>query len=437
MEHGCGGSFGRAKYVDGLRKHVVAFFIASFGRQFVGRLYLLLNFFGKFWRSVYFEIVDDLGNFFVGDEGALGANELGAAWGREKHVSSTNELFGSASVKDGATVDLGRNLERYTARQVGFDDAGDDVHRRSLRCNDKMDTGGASELGEAGDSSFDIGWSNHHKVGELVHYTNDVRELVWKFAKYAFVAWHLDFHLAGFGFFRFGLFFGGFFATVVACNVTHSDVGENLVAMFHFVQQPLESARHSFGVGNDWDQHMWKRVENLHFHDLRVDHDESEDVGTGVEKERCNDRIDTNGLSRARCPCDKQVGHFREIGNDRFAAHVFAESDWDLGFGIGPVFGLEDFANTDGGWELVGHFDSHAPFSRNRSEDTYGLGTHAEGDILVEARDLFYPYSWRGIDFVTRDDRADVDLAHRDFDAKFFKRLLKTFGVGGVLFLRV
>ena len=39
-----------------------------------------------------------------------------------------------------------------------------------------MDAGGAGELGEAGDARLDLGWGNHHEIGELVDDGDDVGE---------------------------------------------------------------------------------------------------------------------------------------------------------------------------------------------------------------------------------------------------------------------
>jgi len=83
--------------------------------------------------------------------------------GGEQHVAAADECLGALAVEDGARVDLRCDLKRDARGEVGLDDAGDDVHRRTLRGDDEMDAGGARELREAGDVGFDLGGRDHHE----------------------------------------------------------------------------------------------------------------------------------------------------------------------------------------------------------------------------------------------------------------------------------
>src|SRR5882724_346576 len=66
------------------------------------------------------------------DEGPLHAEQL-ALPGREKqHVPVPEHGLRAVLVEDGTAVDLGRDPERDTAREVRLDEPGDDVHRRTL-----------------------------------------------------------------------------------------------------------------------------------------------------------------------------------------------------------------------------------------------------------------------------------------------------------------
>ena len=86
---------------------------------------------------------------------------------------------------------------------------------------------------------------------------------------------------------------------------------------------------------------------------------------------------------------------------------------------------------------LVGHFDADGGLARNRREDADRLCAHAEGDVLVEPRDLFDPHSGGRGDFVTRDDGADVDFAERHLDAELTEDAQQVFGVAAVLLLGI
>jgi hypothetical protein len=116
----------------------------------------------------------DLLDLVVGDEGAVDAGDAAAA-GHVEHVALAEQLFGALLAKDGAAVDLRRDLEGDAGREVGLDRAGDDVDRRALRRHDHVDAGGARHLREALDRAFDVLAGDHHQVGHLVDDDDDDR----------------------------------------------------------------------------------------------------------------------------------------------------------------------------------------------------------------------------------------------------------------------
>ena len=60
--------------------------------------------------------------------------------------------------------------------EVGLDDARDDVDRGALRCDNHMDSGGATHLGKTDDKFFYFISRDEHEVGELVDDDDDVRK---------------------------------------------------------------------------------------------------------------------------------------------------------------------------------------------------------------------------------------------------------------------
>ena len=69
-----------------------------------------------------------------------------------------------------------RHGERDAGRDVGLDDAGDDVDRRALRGDDQVDADGPGLLGDAGDALLDVAGRDHHQVVELVDDDDDERQ---------------------------------------------------------------------------------------------------------------------------------------------------------------------------------------------------------------------------------------------------------------------
>jgi len=117
-------------------------------------------------------------DFLVGDERALGADQLGRAGRQIEQIAFAEELVGAHRIEDGAGVHLGRDLERDTGGDVRLDDAGDDIHARALGGDDAMDARGPGHLGDAGDGHFHIRRRDEHQVGQLVNDDHDVAELL-------------------------------------------------------------------------------------------------------------------------------------------------------------------------------------------------------------------------------------------------------------------
>src|SRR5471032_3127028 len=123
-------------------------------------------------RALRPEMTHDILDLGVADEGAVHARDLAAA-GHVEHVALAQQLFAALLAENGATVDLGRDLEGDTGREVRLDGARDDVDRRSLRRHHDVDAGGARHLGQTLDRRFDLLARDQHQVGHLVDDDHD------------------------------------------------------------------------------------------------------------------------------------------------------------------------------------------------------------------------------------------------------------------------
>ena len=92
---------------------------------------------------------------------------------QEQHVALAEQLLGAVAVENRARVGLRRHAERDARRQVGLDQAGDDVHRRPLRRQNQVDADGARHLRQPADRFLDLVAGHHHQVGELVDDDDD------------------------------------------------------------------------------------------------------------------------------------------------------------------------------------------------------------------------------------------------------------------------
>ena len=120
-------------------------------------------------------MLGDRAHFLVADERAVDADDLLAA-GHVEHVALAQQLLGALLAEDRAAVDLARHLEADAGRQIGLDDAGDDVDRRPLGRHDQVDAGRARLLRQPLDQELDLLAGGHHQVGELVDDHHDLRQ---------------------------------------------------------------------------------------------------------------------------------------------------------------------------------------------------------------------------------------------------------------------
>ena len=88
---------------------------------------------------------------------------------------------------------------------------------------------------------------------------------------------------------------------------------------------------------------------------------------------------------------DEQVGHLRQIGDQRLAGNFLAESHGNIRLGVDPIFRLQDIADEDGLGFPVGHFNPDAAFTGYGGEDAHGECLEPKGDILVQREESFPP----------------------------------------------
>src|SRR2546430_2077592 len=85
------------------------------------------------------EALRQLVDLRVAHESALDAGRLARVHRLIQHVAAAQQLLGATGVENDAAVDLRADCERDTRRDVGLDEACDDVGRRSLCGDDQVD----------------------------------------------------------------------------------------------------------------------------------------------------------------------------------------------------------------------------------------------------------------------------------------------------------
>ena len=151
-------------------------------RAGLAELAALAPFFGRFEDAFdifgfaqRLQVIDHAVDFAIRHEGAVYALRHTRSGRQIKHVALPQQGLGAHLIEDGARVDLARYLERNPRRDVGLDQAGDDVNRRPLRRQNQMDAGRACLLRQPRDEFLDLLANHHHQVGKLVDHHHDHR----------------------------------------------------------------------------------------------------------------------------------------------------------------------------------------------------------------------------------------------------------------------
>ena len=314
-----------------------------------------------------------------------------------------------------------------------------------------MDAGRAGHLRDAGDGHFHVGGGHQHEVGEFVNDDDDVAELFGD--EDVVVARHddflvhldcepvragLDFFLPGFERqFRFGSWQGFVLGALVErFDVANADLGEDLVAFFHFVDDPAEGKDDLLGIVDDRHDEVGQRVVLLQFDHLRIDHHEAELVRREPVEQRGDDGVDANRFAGASAAGDEQVRHLGQVGDNRMAVHVLAEREGKPRPGVAPFIGLEQIADDDLRLDEVGNLHADGTFSRHRRQDVNAFGFQRGGNVVIESGDFFELHAGRWMQFVAGDRRAFGDVAQGNFDVELGQRLLDQASVGHQVFLR-
>ncbi len=181
---------------------------------------------------------------------------------------------------------------------------------------------------------------------------------------------------------------------------------------------------------------MRERVVDLHLDHLGIDHDEAELIGREPVKHARDERVDADALAAAGRPGDEEMRHLREIGDDRFAVNIFAESDRQLRGGRVPIFRLQQLAQSHLHFAAVRQFDADGVLAGDGRENIDPFRACGTGEVAFQTNDLVHPHTFCGINFVAGDGRSLRDVAGRDCDPElaegFDQNLLDVLQFGGI-----
>ena len=261
-------------------------------------------------------------HFAVADEGAVDPLRQGRTRRQVKHIAVSEQLLGAHLVENGAGIHPGRHLETDAGRDIGLDQAGDDVHRGPLGGHDQVNTGRPRLLRQACNQFFDLLADDHHQVGEFVDHHHDVREglQVGRFLRHVGQG-RLENRVLQ----RLTLFLGFPDLLVEARQVPNAQCGHQAVAAFHFGDAPAQGIGRFLHVRDDRRQQVRNAFVDRQLQHFRIDHDQPNLLRRGLVEQAQDHRVQRDRFARTSGSCDQDVRHLGDIGNHRIAADALAQ----------------------------------------------------------------------------------------------------------------
>ena len=265
-------------------------------------------------------------HFLVRNKGAVHPDRQAGAAGHIQHVAHAEQSFCAHLVQDGAAVDLGAHRKRNAGGNIGLDQARDHIHAGALGGQYEVNAGGAGFLRQAGDQLLNLLTHHHHQVGQLVDDDHDVRQALQGLRLLGRQAEGVaDEFLA-----RCGLVY----FCVVARQVAHAQLAQELVAPLHFAHAPIQAVGGLLHVGHHGRQQVRNALVDRHFQHLGVDHQEAHILGLGLVKQREDHGVDADRLARARGASHQHMRHFCQVGHHRVAHDILAQAHGEHALGL-------------------------------------------------------------------------------------------------------
>ena len=350
-------------------------------------------------------------DFVIVDEGAMHPHRQPGARGQVEHVTVPQQLLRPALVQYRAGIDLGRHLERHPGRNVGLDQAGDNVHRWPLRRKDEVDACGTGFLGDSRNKLLDLLADDHHHVGKFVDDHHDERQ-GFQFRAFLLVVRQVLIRFPG----RIEQWFTccGCIPnlTVVASQVAYSQARQQPIPALHFRHTPAQRVGRVFHIGDHRRQQMRNTIIDAQLKHLGVDHDETNFFGSGFQQHAQYHGVDAHRLAGTGCAGHQQVGHLRQIGHHWIAANIVTQRQGQGRRRVLEHPGVQHLTEPDHFPLFVRYFDPHYRLARNHLNHANTEDRQGTGKILRQIGNLADLDAGRGFYLKPGNNRPWVNLDH-------------------------
>ncbi len=272
-----------------------------------------------------------------------------------------------------------------------------------------MNAGGARLLGDTGDQLFDLLADHHHHVGELVDDDDDVRHRLQARAEHWAIKLgvgeqirnrrqRIGNRLAGLD--RVEHFL------VQAGEVAHAECRHQPVAALHLSHTPAQCVGGVLHVGDHRRQQMRNALVHGQFQHLRIDQDQAQLLGRGLEQHRQDHGVDRHRLAGPGGTRDQQMRHLRHVHGDRIAGDVLAHAHGQRRGGAGVGVRCQNLRQADHLALLVGNLQAYDALAFDDLDHTDAGHRHHAREIARQIGDLRTLHTGRRLQLETGDHRA-------------------------------
>ena len=274
---------------------------------------------------------------------------------------------------------------------------------------------GTRLLRDAADRVLDLLRRDHHQIGKLVDDDDDLRQ-------HLILLGSRGLTLCG-GRLRLRLFRAH--EVVIADQIAHLMICEQLVAAFHLADRPVERTGRLLRVGYDRNEQMRNAVVVAQLDHLRVYHDEADLLRGRFIEQRDQHGVDADRFTGTGRTGDQHMRHLGDVPDDRPARDVLAYGEGQAALCVREGVRADAFADKDRVDRLVRHLDADGGFIRDR-RDAHVRRAERERNIIGKRRNARDLDAARNSQLKTGDGRAAHDADDLRVDIEGLERIEQT-----------
>src|SRR5690606_8046426 len=333
------------------------------------------------------------------------------------HTRFSRDWSSDVCSSDLPRIDLGGYPECDPRREIRFDGAGDNVHRRTLGGYDQMNANGPGQLRQAGDGGFNFLSGGHHQIREFIDHQHDIGQKTMS---------------------SVGVQPTGNEFPVVFLDVAYPGILQQLVAVIHFNTQGIERIDYQARIGDDGLAFPGElgQVMPLYFpvqgqlHFFGVDHHEFQFGRVFLVKKGNQERVDSHRFTLTCGARHKHVRHLCQVYHVDFVRDVFTQGDGEFHLRVLVLFGSHYRTHGHDFGMLVGHLDADGTPTGNGRNDPDTERGQAQGDVVFQVTDPRDPHARGRDNLVQGHRRTDRGFDFIDFDPIIGKRTYNLVFVG-------